>query len=62
MARHWNPHYRSTNGLLAKANKEIGKLFYGIIFLLFFFIGFKIWGASIGLIMGVISDVVYAIV
>jgi len=62
MTKRWNPYYRSSNGLLAKTNREVGRLLYGDIFLIFFYVGYKLWGPSIGLVTGIIGDVVYALV
>ena len=62
MKKYWDSYYRSTNGHLAKTNREVGKLLYGLIFIGLFAVGFKIWGLYVGLIMGVVGDIAYALV
>jgi len=57
-----NPYYRSSNGHLSKTNRQLGKLLYGVIFIVLFSVGFKFWGINIGLVMGILGDITYALV
>lgn len=38
---------RSRNGFSRQFNKDVGRFVYGVVYLLLFFISYKIWGANI---------------